>query len=452
MDSPSSTSLSEQSSAQRRVVRTLSVSQLLSGIGNGASLAVGSLLAVEVTGSEAFAGAATLAISVAGAVSALPLASYAVQRGRRRSLTLGYSLAALGAVGMIFTPPTQSFVLLMVSAFLLGVGNAANLQARFAATDLALPQHRARDLGLVVWAITIGAVTGPNLLGPGAAVGAFLGLPDMSGPFVFSLLGMIAAIIVLNVGLRPDPLLYVRDLRDAQSAFEADAAVESSQPAQRRSSLKDGLLALKYLPDARLGIGVIVAAHLTMVGIMSMTPVHVQHLSVQEHAMHGADATASGSQLDTLVVIGFIISLHIAGMFALSPVFGMLADRRGRKKTMLLAQAVFVLCAVAAVFGRDNEAAITVALVLLGLAWSLATVAGSAFVSESVTEESRVPVQGLSDTMMGVAGAAGSGLAGLVLATWGFGGLAWIGLGIAAAVALWILSSQRDRTKQAVTA
>lgn len=411
----------QRASLQRRVVWTLSASQLLSGVGNGASLAVGSLLAVEVTGSAAFAGSATLAISVAGAVSALPLAGFAVRKGRRRALSFGYFLAALGAFGMILTPATQSFPLLMISAFLLGVGNAANLQARFAATDLALPEHRGRDLGLVVWAITIGAVTGPNLIGPGAAVGRSLGLPDMSGPFIFSLLGMIAAILVLNLGLRPDPLLL------------AQRFSQVNKTPRKRSSFGQGVDALRGLPDARLGVGVVVCAHLTMVGIMSMTPVHVQHL-------------APADQLDTLVLIGFIISLHIAGMFALSPLFGVLADRWGRHRTMLLAQAIFVLCAVSAVVGSEHEWAVTLTLILLGLAWSIATVAGSAFVSESVTEESRVAVQGMSDTLMGVAGATGSGLAGLVLATWGFTGLAWIALGLALLMAWWIVSSARNRS------
>ena len=417
---------------QRRAVATLSASQLLSGIGNGASLAVGSLLAVEVTGSASFAGTATLAISVAGAVSALPLAGFAVHKGRRRALAFGYFLAAVGAVGMIFTPLLQSFALLMVSAFMLGVGNAANLQARFAATDLALPEHRGRDLGLVVWSITVGAVAAPNLIGPGAAVGRFFGLPDMSGPFIFSLVGMVAAIIVLSFGLRPDPLLFARSQNG------------SSPSGPARSSLKEGLVALRELPGARLGVGVVVVAHLLMVGIMSMTPVHVQHLAAHNALEAGAaSATGSAQQLDTLVLIGFIISLHIAGMFALSPLFGMLADRWGRHRTMLLAQAVFVLCAVCVVFGGNQEWSVTVALVLLGLAWSIATVSGSAFVSESVSEQSRVPVQGLSDMLMCVAGATGSGLAGLVLATWGFSGLGWICLGLSLVITGWILRSRK---------
>ena len=168
-------------------------------------------MAVDLTGSNAYAGATTMAISVAGALTALPLAGLAIRRGRRVALSAGMLIAAVGALGMLLTPIVESFPLLLVSAALLGVGNAANLQARFAATDLAEPATRGRDLGLVVWAITIGAVTGPNLIGPGAAMGRSLGLPDESGPFIFSMAGMLIAVLILNIGLRPDPLRMSRE-------------------------------------------------------------------------------------------------------------------------------------------------------------------------------------------------------------------------------------------------
>ncbi|MGP5162524.1 MFS transporter [Arthrobacter rhombi] len=135
---------------QRRVVLCLSLAQLFSGLGNGSALALGSLMAVDLTGSNAYAGATTMAISVAGALTALPLAGLAIRRGRRVALSAGMLIAAVGALGMLLTPILESFPLLLVSAALLGVGNAANLQARFAATDLAEPATRGRDLGLVV--------------------------------------------------------------------------------------------------------------------------------------------------------------------------------------------------------------------------------------------------------------------------------------------------------------
>lgn len=393
---------------QRRVVLSLSLAQLFSGLGNGSGLALGSLMAVDLTGSNAYAGATTMAISVAGALTALPLAGLAIRRGRRVALSAGMLIAAVGALGMLLTPILESFPLLLVAAALLGVGNAANLQARFAATDLAEPATRGRDLGLVVWAITIGAVTGPNLIGPGAAMGRSLGLPDESGPFIFSMAGMLIAVLILNTGLRPDPLRMSR---------------EPGAPAPVRPSLGGGLSVLRHHPAARLGVTTIVISHLVMVAVMSMTPVHFKDLDAIAAGASGGAMAGHHASLDVLVLIGFTISLHIAGMYALSPFIGILADRWGRRQTMLAAQAVLAASLVCCAVGAASQLAVTVGLVLLGVGWSLATVAGSAFVSESVEAGHRVPVQGLSDALMGAAGALGAAGSGLVLAVWGFAGL-----------------------------
>ena len=404
-----------RASAQRRVVATLSASQLLSGVGNGAGLAIGSLMAVELTGSNAFAGAATTAISVAGAVSALPLASLAVRKGRRIALSTGYFLAAIGAVLMMLAPVTRSFPVLMIGAALLGVGSAANLQARFAATDLADDATRGRDLGLVVWAITIGAVAGPNLIGPGSILGEKIGLPPMSGPFLFSLAGMLLAILVLNIGLRPDPIVRAR-------SFDETAGHAPTRPkiGRNRGSLIEGISAARQSPGATLGIATIVVAHLVMVGVMSMTPVHLKDLAATPgHAMHGGTS-------DILVVIGFTISLHIAGMYALSPLVGSLGDKIGLIRMMLASQLVLVAAVLVSGIGANSQGAVTTGLVLLGLGWSMATVSGSAFLAGRVARERRVLVQGVSDTLMGVAGALGAAGSGLLLAWLGFAGLGYL--------------------------
>lgn len=412
---------------QRRVVATLSLSQLLSGVGNGASLAVGSLLAVELTGSEAWGGATTTAISVAGALSALPLARQALRRGRRTALSAAYVLAAWGAVGMILAPVLGSFAVLMAAAVLIGLGNAANLQARFAATDLAEERHRGRDLGLVVWAITVGAVAGPNLIGPGAALASRLGLPETSGPFLFSLAGMLGAVLVLQIGLRPDPL-----------RLRAEASAGAEGPAAPvRPRLVDGLRAAAGVPAAALGIAVVVASHGVMVAVMSMTPVHLARA-----AGHGAGAVHH-ADTDTLVLIGLVISLHIAGMFALSPLMGMLSDRWGRLRTMLTSQGILGCSLVLGAVGAQDEAAVTAALVLLGLGWSMATVAGSAYVAEAVVGERRVLVQGVTDTLMGAAGALGAATSGVILALIGFPGLNLVSLLVVLVVGVWVVVALR---------
>lgn len=406
----------------------LSAAQLLSGVGSGASLSVGSLLAVQLSGSNAWAGSVTTTMTLAAAVAALPLAGLAGRRGRRAALVTGLFSAMTGALLVILATVTAAFPVLLLGAALLGLGTAANLQARFAAVDLADAEHRGRSLAIVVWAVTVGAVAGPNLIQPGALVGQALGLPPISGPFVFSTAGLALAGLLLFIGLRPDPLLLAARLRRAD-----ESAPKGTAATRGRHALRDGLRAARSSPRARLALLAVVAAHGCMAAVMSMTPLHLQLLT--EGPLAGNPAGhAHEASTDVFVLIGFTISLHIAGMYALSPVMGWLTDRAGRLPVILLGHGLILAAVVVAGFGQAQPALVTTGLVLLGLGWSAATIAGSTLLAESVSADDRVLVQGVSDTLMGVAGAVGSGFAGLVMSGVGYQGLNLMAAAVAAAV------------------
>lgn len=300
------------------------------------------------------------------------------------------------------------------------MGTAASLQARFAAVDLAAAEHRGRALSTVVWAVTVGAVAGPNLIQPGTAVGTALGLPPIAGPFVISGAGLLVATVLVFAGLRPDPLLLAREL----------AAANNTGPAANagRGSLGRGLRAIRSSRTALLAVTGIVAAHAVMVGVMSMTPLHLQHL------VAGPGPHAGHAEGDVLVIIGFTISLHIAGMFALSPVMGWLTDRAGRIETIMIGFTVLVTAVAVAGFGQSSTTAVAAGLVLLGVGWSAATISGSTLLADSVGRDARVAVQGVSDMLMGAAGALGGALSGLVLGYAGYLGLNLLGGTIGAAV------------------
>ncbi len=437
MTTTSTTALDPQR-VQRRTVFLLSSAQLLSGVGNGATLSIGSLLAVDLSGSEAWAGSITTVLTLAAAIAALPLARLAEARGRRVGLVTGLVAAMLGALLIIASVTAQSFALLLLGAAFLGLGTAANLQARFAAVDLAEPERRGRSLSTVVWAITIGAVAGPNLIQPGAAVGAALGLPAIAGPFVFSAAGLFLAAGLLFAGLRPDPLLLSRRL-----ARQVDAGGEpAAQPA--RGTIRSGLRAVRSSPEATLALAAVVAAHGVMVAVMSMTPLHLQQLVGGSHEGHHGGTTDS---TDALVVIGLTISLHIAGMFALSPLWGWLTDKAGRFQTIAMGHGLLLVAVFIAGFGQREPVLVTTGLILLGLGWSAATIAGSTLLAESVEPDQRVTVQGVSDTLMGAAGALGGATSGLLLAWIGYQGLNIASSVLAAAVlALTAVIAARQRT------
>jgi len=414
---------------QRHSVRTLVATQALGGVGLSSAIAVAALLALDVSGSETLAGLVQTAQVVGAAVIAAVLAAYMSRYGRRPGLALGYLLGALGAAVCVLAGALRSFPLLLAGAVLLGATTAANNQSRYAATDLAQPAHRARDLSTVVWATTIGSVIGPNLIGPGGAVATWAHLPPRTGPFLFGVVAMLIAAGVMWTRLRPDPLLVSRVQPPA--AHAGDVAQDPS-PADRSPTAEApgvGWLAsakpvgawqlIRRSPLVLAAAVGMALTHAVMVSVMVMTPIHMD----QGHA--------------SLEVIGLVISGHVLGMFAFSPVVGIMVDRLG-SPPVLGAGGLVLLCALLLAGGSapGSSVGLGVGLFLLGLGWSLGTVASSTLLTAATPRVRRPEVQGLSDMTTGFTAAAGGAVAGVVLGTAGFG---WLNAG-ASVVALGVIA------------
>jgi len=398
---------------QRRTVRVLALGQVLGGFGLGSVLSIGSLLAKDLSGSEAWAGSAATFSTLGSAIWAIPLARLAYGKGRRVSLATGAGFAITGAIAVINAAGLRSFPLLLIGIFLLGAGSATSLQARFAATDIPSDGKTGRSIGLVVWATTVGAVTGPNLFGPGEELGNALGLAPLAGPFLFTVVAQTCSTLIFWFGLKPDPLKYAQQIQ------------KDAGKAKHKISFKSAIETLKAYPVARFAVMSIALSHMVMVSVMAMTPVHLQHM--------GYD----------IVIVGFTISLHIAGMYALSPLMGYLADKLGKMQTILLGQFVFVAALLFAGIGHADRLMVTIGLTLLGLGWSAATVAGSALLSSTLPAEEKTNVQGLSDSVMNLSGAFGGAIAGLLLASFHFEGLNAIALIPVAVVTVFSLVSSK---------
>ncbi|HEY3013413.1 MAG TPA: MFS transporter, partial [Gemmatimonadales bacterium] len=199
----------ELAAVQRRTLRLLFVTQIISGIGVAIGASVGALLAADIAGIGA-SGLAQSAIVIGAALFALPATAIVNRHGRRPSLAAGYFVAAVGAILIVTAAVRGSIPLLFLGFFLLGGATAANFQARYAAVDLAPAALRGRHLSLIVWATTLGAVVGPSLAPlAGASVGRY-GVPTLAGPFVFSALLFGLATLLLLLLLRPDPAVVAR--------------------------------------------------------------------------------------------------------------------------------------------------------------------------------------------------------------------------------------------------
>ncbi|MBG6102936.1 MFS family permease [Micromonospora vinacea] len=422
LTAPRTAARPDVASIQRRTLRLLFTTQIIGGIGVTIGIAVGALLAARIAGT-AVAGVAQSAGVVGAALLAVPVTRIMARHGRRPGLVLAYAVGAVGGLLVVLAAATRWVPLLFVGMLLFGGGTAANLQARYTAVDLAEPARRGRQLSLIVWATTIGAVAAPNFAALADRVTTGWGLPPLAGPFAFSAAAFVLAAVVLLGLLRPDPLLTARRLAAAEApaadlpsvtdatatavaagAPAAGGATPAAAPVKERAPRGAGMRAawsvVRGQPAARLGIAAVAVGHLVMVAVMAMTPVRLG----ESHA----DA-------DVLRLVGIVLSLHIAGMYAFSPVVGWLTDRLGRRAVILGGVGLLLAaCAVAGTAGHHTPR-LSVGLVLLGLGWSGTMVAGSTLLSESVSAAVRPSVQGLSDLIMGLAGAGAAVVSGFVM-------------------------------------
>ncbi|WP_030458300.1 MFS transporter [Kitasatospora sp. NRRL B-11411] len=402
---------------QRRILRVLVVSQVLSGAGLAAGITVGALLAQEMLGSTGLAGLPSALFTAGSAVAAIAVSRISAARGRRPGLAAGYATGAVGSAGVIAAAALDSPVLLFAALFVYGAGTATNLQARYAGADLAAPGHRARAVSTVLVATTLGGVLGPNLAAPTGDLAAALGLPRLAGPFLLAGAAYAAAALVLAARLRPDPLLLARATAPDGPAATADVPADPAAAARIRNRVL-------------LGAQVMVVTQLVMVAVMTMTPVHMHD--------HGHGTAASG----------LVIALHVAAMYLPSPLTGRLVDRRG--PLLVGAAAGLTLLAaglVAALAPADSVALLALALALLGLGWNFGLVSGTAIITDAAPLATRARTQGAVDVAIAVSGTTGGLASGAVVDLAGYPVLA-LGGGLLALAVLPALATTATRTRR----
>ncbi len=377
---------------QAKTVKVLASAQVLNGLGVAGTVAAGSLLVASITDSETLAGLAQTSSVLGAAALALPLARLTARGGRRLALSVGFVAGVIGSLLAILGGAQENLVLMLLGTFFVGAASAAGYQARFAAIDLATNETRAKQLSFVVWGLTIGAVAGPNLMEPSGNLAEEIGLPRLVGPYLISAVALFLATLVIQVFLRPDPYLL--------------AQKESALTTTAKRSTKQALAHIRGNEKALFAILSIAIGHVAMVSIMVMTPVHMAHVDV------------------TLTIIGLVISIHVVGMYAFSPIVGSVSDRIGRINTIKIGVVTLLLSALISGFAAADDAiTLGIGLFLLGLGWSFTLIAGSAFLTESVTPEVKTSAQGASDLVMNLSGAGGGALAGVIIGTLSYGWL-----------------------------
>lgn len=375
---------------QRRTLVTLRIAQVPGQAAVAGVVAVGALLAKDLLhGNDRFAGSGGAAFTLGSAFLAVPLSAYMRRRGRRPGLMFAFGLGAIGALIAATGGQLRWFSLFLVGMLCFGGAQAATLQGRYVAADLAEPHDRAKAIGSVVVVGTLGAIFGPVLTPFEKRVGDALGLDEFIGPFLFASLFLVASMLIIARLLRPDPLAVNGQL---------DPHAERVRPMQQ-VRVSSGVIRRSHL--APLGLAAMVISQTTMVAVMTMTPSHMKD--------HGqADLSA------------YVIALHIAGMYAFAPFVGRFVARIGQVPAVMVGAVVLGLGCVVSTLAGYVPALIFAGLFLLGMGWSIGLIAGSAMLTGAVPDTARVEVQGTADLTMSFCGGIAAFASGFIKQAWSF--------------------------------
>ena len=403
---------------QRKTLNVLRLAVVPGQAAVAGTVAVVSLLAKDLLGgSDRLAGLGSAAFTLGAAVVSIPLAAFMRRRGRRPGLIVALLGGGVGAAVAATGGQLRWFPLFVFGMFLFGSGQAATLQARYVAADLAHEHDRARAIGAIVWIGTLGAVFGPTFTPLEKRFGEALGLDEFIGPYLFAGALFVLGAAVYAVLLKPDPLVLVGG---------TDPNAERTRPIRQ---LRRSYGVIRSSPGAMLGIVAMAGSQAAMVGVMTMTPPHMKD---HDHA----DLSA------------LVIAVHILGMFGLAPLVGRFVDRVGAVKAIQFGAVVLGSGTVAAVVAGYVPAMIFIGLFLLGLGWNLGLIGGTTLLTASVPQSARVEAQGTGDLTLSFCGAVAAFGSGFVKQAAGYHILADLATLLAAAMLVyaWMIQARFTRS------
>lgn len=386
-----------------RTIGVLFLAQGLFTAGVIASFTLSPVIAAELSGREGAAGLPTTITLIGRAAMAFPAGWLMDRAGRRLGLSLGFILGAAGGLLSVLAIIQGSFPVFLAGALLLGVMRGTAEQGRYAAAEVYPLSQRARVIGVIVFAGTLGAIGGPLLVGPSGTLVALWGLPVTAGPYVATAAFMALAMLLIFLMLRPDPAHLRHLLESSHAEEESDSAVIFP------------IHTILRRPAVQLAVASLVIGQLVMTMLMVITPLYMDH----QH--HGPE------------LISWVIMAHTLGMFGLSGFTGWMTDRLGRYVTIFAGGGLLALSAVMAPV-VSGVPLLALALFLLGLGWNFSFVAGSSLLTDAVSAEEQGRVQGASEMVIGLAAGAGSLGAGILFEQAGILLPAAVGLSLSVAL------------------
>lgn len=397
----------DRAALQKRTLRTLRLSQVPGQAATAGMIAVVTLLASDMLGSDRLAGIGSASFIAGVAFAAIPLAAYMRRHGRRAGLSRFLLVGAIGSAVAAVGGELRWFPLFVVGMLAFGAGHAATLQQRYVAADLAPANEQGTAIAAIVWVGAVGAVLGPLLTPLEREVAKWFGLDELVGPFLFAAVFFLVAAAVVWIRLRPDPLEVIGEI---------DTTAERIHPIR---TVRLAASVIWASPRAKLGLASMAGTQAAMVGVMTMTPPHMK-----DFGQAGLSAV--------------VIAVHVLGMYAFSPLVGRFSDRVGAVRAVEVGAVVLGVGTFVSVAAGYVPALMFVGLFLLGLGWSFGLIGGMTLLTGSVPASSRVEVQGAGDLTLSLCGAVAALASGFVKASFGFAVLA--NLATALAVALLIFA------------
>ena len=381
--------------ARRRLTATLFLAQSFFSAAMIASFTITPILAAQLSGNDSAAGLPSTISLLGRAAAAYPFGWLMDRIGRRLGLSLGYGFGAAGLVLSAWGIAAGSFTWFLIGVGLFGMGRGAAELGRYVAAEVQPLENRAKAIGLIVFAGTVGAVGGPLLVAPSSQWASRFDLIADTGPFWLGAVFMAVGLLLLWMFLRPDPQTLI-----VAESMDGEPVTASNKTLWRLFADARVLLAL-----SSMAIG-----QLVMVLIMVITPLHM------DHQQHGTQA------------ISLVIMAHTLGMFGLSWMTGGLIDRYGRIAIMFVGAFILVVSAIMTPI-VSGVPLLALALFLLGLGWNFCFVAGSSLLTDSIAAGDKGRVQGAAEVIVALSSGAGSLGSGPVFA--GGGMIAVSGVGLA---------------------
>jgi MFS family permease len=358
----------------KKITWILFITQSLASAGFIAAATINPILGAKLASDRSLATLPTAVYLLSGALSASAWGYFMDRIGRRNSIALGLVIGVIGNLLVLAAIQSASFILVMLGLLLMGITNAAVLLGRFAAAEVNTPDQRGRAIAAVVLGGVIGTILARVLAVPVGEFAMSIGMDELAGAYITTLVLFVVASVLVFTGLRPDP-------RDVGRELAKQYPESIPQGGESRS-----ILQILREPAAITAVTAMVLGQMVMVAIMVVTSLHME-----DHQHARSD-------------IYSVISAHTFGMFAPSIFSGWLLDKVGRGKMILIGAFTLLMACVTAPISPD-VLPLGVSLFLLGLGWNFCFVGGSTLLSDQLSPVERSRTQGTNDLLVGLASA-----------------------------------------------